>query len=272
MLYFANAKINLGLHILNKREDGYHNIETLFYPIGWRDALEIIPAAATQKESIQLFLYGSKEAIPQERNLVVKAYRVLEKQYQLPSIEVHLLKSIPSGAGLGGGSADAAWMLKALNSLYHLGLSNSQLEAYGAQLGADCPFFIHNRPMIAQGIGDILTPSPLSLEGYYLLLIKPDIHIATAAAYAGVSPQDDREPIATILSQPITQWRELLVNDFERSLLVKHQQLQDIKQQLYDSGAIYAAMSGSGSTIFGIFNTPAPQLDIAHSQQWSQRL
>lgn len=248
MIEFPNAKLNLGLNILNKREDGYHNIESLFLPIPLKDALEILPSSTLEFSSSGIPIDCDDEA-----NLVLKAYRLLETDFRLPPVKIHLHKTIPFGAGLGGGSADAAFALKMLNNLFELALSRQTLETYAARLGADCAFFILNKPAIAQGIGDQLCEFDMDLKGRYLVLVKPDIHIPTPEAYRYVSPQIPQYVLTEVLQRGIEHWAETLHNDFEPSVFRTHPQLMDIKNKLYQMGASYAAMSGSGSSIFGVF-------------------
>jgi 4-diphosphocytidyl-2-C-methyl-D-erythritol kinase len=250
MISFPNAKINLGLNIVSKRPDGYHNIETVFYPIRLYDALEVVPAG----ESAGIFKQtGIAIAGHSEDNLVMKAYRLLKEHYTIPEIDIFLRKHIPFGAGLGGGSSDAAFMLKLINDFAGLKLSAKQLEEYAVKIGADCPFFIQNKPVFAEGIGNVFSPVDLSLSGYWLVLIKPDIHVSTQEAYANVKPQTPNESIREIIQKPVSRWRDKLKNDFEPSVFGKYPQIKNIKQHLYEQGAIYAGMSGSGSSVFGIF-------------------
>lgn len=248
MITFPNTKINLGLNVVSRREDGYHNLETVFYPVELRDALEFVPAKKTALTILGLPVDGDIE-----RNLVVRAFRLLQKEFQLPELDIALLKHIPMGAGLGGGSSDAAFMLKLLNTHFELHLSDAQLESYAAKLGADCPFFIRNEPVFASGIGTEFTSIDLSFKGYHLVLIKPDIHVSTAEAYAQVSCQRWEIPLLDVIKMPVEKWREFLVNDFEKSVFTVHSELAILKEKLYDFGAIYASMSGSGSTLYGIF-------------------
>ena len=248
MITFPNAKINLGLNVVSRREDGYHNLETVFYPVELRDALEFVPAKKTALTILGLPVDGDIE-----RNLVVRAFRLLQNEFQLPELEIALLKHIPMGAGLGGGSSDAAFMLKSINTHFELHLSGVQLESYAAKLGADCPFFIRNEPVFASGIGTEFTSIDLSLKGYYLVLIKPDIHVSTAEAYAQVICQRWEIPLIEVIKMPLVKWEEFLVNDFEKSVFAAHSELAILKEKLYEFGAIYASMSGSGSTLYGIF-------------------
>lgn len=251
MIVFPNAKINVGLNIVERRPDGYHNIETAFYPIALTDALEIVPATGSDAS---LTCYGNPVDCPAEKNLVMKAFRLMQEQFNLPPVDIHLYKHIPDGAGLGGGSSDAAFAISTLNTLFELKLDKERMASIASQLGADCAFFIYNTPMMATGIGNVFSPIDLDLKGYTLLLIKPAISVPTREAYAQVTPQPAQVPIPEILARPVQQWSGLLVNDFESSVFAQHPELASIKQSLYDAGAIYAAMSGSGSSIFGIFD------------------
>lgn len=251
MICFPNAKINLGLNVVSKRRDGYHNIETLFYPIPLKDALEVVKA-----DLFSFNQHGISLDAPAETNLVIKAMRLLEEHHSLPPLEVHLLKAIPFGAGLGGGSSDAASMLKLLNDLCNLHLSTDQLEQMAAKIGADCPFFIRNTPVFASGIGDLFEPIELSLKGYYLCLIKPDCSVSTPEAYALIDPKPPTRSLKEIIKQPISQWREVMKNDFEKSICTKYPEIGSIKRALYEAGAVYASMSGSGSSVFGLFEQP----------------
>ena len=254
MLTFPNAKINLGLNITEKRPDGYHNLETVFYPIPVEDALEITPLEnATGKGECTLKLSGRNIEGNPEDNLVVKAYRMLEHDFDLPSVEINLLKHIPSGAGLGGGSSDAAFMLKMLNEEFQLGLPEEKLENYASRLGADCAFFIRNRPTYAEGIGNQFSPIALSLKGYHLLLVKPDIFVSTREAFSRITPRPPRISIKEIIDLPVEEWRGKLVNDFEESVFPQFPKIEEIKNTLYQLGATYASMSGSGASVFGLF-------------------
>ncbi|NDV83571.1 4-(cytidine 5'-diphospho)-2-C-methyl-D-erythritol kinase [Bacteroides sp. 51] len=270
MLTFPNAKINLGLNITEKRPDGYHNLETIFYPIRLEDALEINPAKDNNRK---FTLYQSGIVIDgkPEDNLVSKAYRMLDERFNLPPIDAHLYKHIPSGAGLGGGSADAAFMLKLLNENFSLGLTIDELEEYAARLGADCAFFIQNKPTFAEGIGNVFSPISVSLKGYQLVLVKPDIFVSTKAAFSLIKPRKPIYSLKEIIARPITEWRELMVNDFEESVFPQYPVIGEIKEKLYQQGAIYAAMSGSGSSIFGLFrdNGKVPQPGLANADRWS---
>lgn len=250
MLTFPNAKINLGLRILRKRPDGFHEIDSCFYPVNWKEALEIIPSEsfAFSTSGIEIDA-GNKTGV----NLCEQAYQLLAADFDMPAVNIHLHKSIPIGAGLGGGSADASFTLKMLNELFNLGITTSQLEAYAAALGSDCPFFIQNKPVIAGGRGEEFSPVSLSLKGCYLVMAYPNIHISTKEAYQGVSPQIPEHSCQEILSTPLENWKETLKNDFESSLFPKYPLLSKLKESFYEKGAVYASMTGSGSTIFGLF-------------------
>jgi 4-diphosphocytidyl-2-C-methyl-D-erythritol kinase len=253
MLAFPNCKINLGLHILNKREDGFHNLETVFYPVAIKDALEIIPNP-TSKNQIEFTNSGMLAETNEENNLCVKAYHLLKKDFsQLPAVKMHLHKAIPIGAGLGGGSSDAAITLKLLNEIFHLNLSNEQLMHYATQLGSDCPFFIINNPCIATGRGEILEEIEIDLSAYQILLINPGIHVNTGWAFSQLQSFSTNISLKQIIKQPIEKWKEVLQNNFEKCLLEKFPEIHNIKTQLYEMGAVYAAMSGSGSSVFGLF-------------------
>ena len=252
MISFPNAKINLGLNIVERRPDCYHNIETVFYPIPLTDVLEIVPAA--DGTDTTLTCYGNPVDCPPEKNLVMKAYRLMQERYHVPAVSIHLYKHIPDGAGLGGGSSDAAHTLVMLNKMFKLELSDEELAGMAVQLGADCAFFIYNRPMIATGIGDVLSPVDVNLQGMTLLLVKPPVGVDTRTAYSRVKPQEPLMPLTDIISRPLPSWDGLLVNDFEPSVFAALPQLWLIKARLLDAGAQYAAMSGSGSTVFGIFD------------------
>lgn len=253
MITFPNAKINLGLHITEKRPDGYHNLETVFYPAPLEDALEIHLLSTPSTRQYALHLSGIEVTGNVDDNLVVKAYRLLDLDFELPPVDIHLFKHIPSGAGLGGGSADAAFMLKLLNERFSLHLSTEQLETYAATLGADCAFFIRNSPTFAEGIGNIFSPISLSLKGYQLVIIKPDIFVSTRDAFSQITPHRPEHPLHEIICRPIEEWKEALVNDFEASVFPQFPVIKEIKEELYRQGAVYASMSGSGSSVFGLF-------------------
>ena len=251
MLSFPNCKINLGLHILGKRDDGFHNLETVFYPVPFKEALELIPSTNTGIEFTATGLAVDGNAAD---NLCVKAYHLLKKDFpEIPTIKIHLHKAIPLGAGLGGGSADAAFMLKLLNEKFKLNLSTDQLINYALQLGSDCPFFIINKPCLATGRGEMLEEIAVDLSAYKIVLINPGIHINTGWAFSNITPAQPARSIKEIIQQPVNTWKDELKNDFESAVFTAHPAIKEIKEALYTQGAVYAAMSGSGSTVFGIF-------------------
>ncbi len=255
MIAFPNAKINLGLNIISKRSDGYHDIESVFYPLPLKDVLEIVPASSTE-----IFLYNSTEKIPLHKNICYKAWSLLHQKYSIEPVHIFLHKNIPSGAGLGGGSSDAAYTLKMLNKIFNLNLSNEELLKLALLLGSDCPFFLLNKACIATGRGESLNPISLNLKNYTIVLVNPNIHISTQEAYSLITPKKPTINTTEIVSKPIETWKENLENDFEQPIFAKYPILSNIKQQLYNKGALYASMSGSGSTIFGIFKKPLQDL------------
>lgn len=253
MVIFPNSKINLGLNIVGKRSDGYHDIETVFLPLQLKDAIEII-----ENESFQFSTSGLSIDGEQEKNLCVKAFHLLKKYFpQLPNVQMHLHKAIPMGAGLGGGSADGAFALKLLDKKFDLLLSEKQLMNYALQLGSDCPFFILNKPCYAKGRGEILEQLDLDLSAFKIVIIHPNIHISTAWAFSQLSGRlqqpDNYKRIKEVIKQPIRTWKEELKNDFEEAVFIQHPEIKNIKAALYKAGAIYASMSGSGSVVYGIF-------------------
>lgn len=263
MLTFPNAKINLGLNIIEKRPDGYHNLETVFYPVLVEDALEItLLRNHAGKGECALNLSGKEIGGCTKDNLVVKAYQMLNQDFGLPSVEVNLLKHIPLGAGLGGGSSDAAFMLKMLNEEFGLNLSEEELEGYASRLGADCAFFIRNQPTYAEGIGNIFSPIRLSLKGYRILVVKPDIFVSTRDAFAHINPRRPAFSSKDIVLLPVEEWKGKLVNDFEESVFPQFPEIGKIKEQLYQLGAIYASMSGSGSSVYGLFRDDISEYDF----------
>lgn len=277
MITNPNVKINLGLNILRKREDGFHDLETLFFPyFGIHDTLEIIAGDDYSRTSASIFGRYSAEMIAQGisedgklmitiarkegvdwdplKDLTAKAYQMLSEDFQLPPVKIFLEKTSPVGAGLGGGSADAAFALKMLDELFALGLSEQQLAAYASRLGSDCAFFVYNRPMIGEGRGEVLTEYPLSLDSYDLQVLAPEgIAVSTKDAYGGIRPHLPEVPLREVLAKPVEQWDGILVNDFEETVFVKYPELAAIKRSLYDSGAVYASMSGSGSALFALY-------------------
>ena len=263
MLTFPNGKINLGLNITEKRPDGYHNLETVFYPIPIEDALEINLLHEGSRKYC-LHQAGIEIAGEAENNLVVKAYKLLDELFDLPPVDIHLFKHIPSGAGLGGGSADAAFMLKLLNEKFNLGLSIESMEDYASRLGADCAFFIRNAPTYAEGIGNVFSPISLSLKGYQLWLVKPDIFVSTRDAFSQIKPHRPERPLKETIQLPVEEWRNCMVNDFEESVFPQFPAIREIKEEMYRQGAVYASMSVSGSSVYGIFkpNASLPDIDF----------
>ena len=266
MVSFPPCKINLGLNILNKRPDGYHNLETCFYPVSWTDILEIIPADT-------LTFSSSGNSIPgrAEENLCLQAYSLLKKDFDLQPVNIHLHKIIPTGAGLGGGSSDAAHTLRLLNTIFQINLSNEKLMQYAAALGSDCAFFIQDKPMLGSGRGDVLTEADVKLKGKFLLLVKPNIHVSTAQAYANVKPNQPEVSLQHVLStSAVSDWKNVVKNDFEESVFGKYPEIKDIKEKMYSLGAIYSSMSGSGSTVFGIFDAPVNVNEpFSSTENWS---
>lgn len=262
MILYPNAKINIGLNVVEKRADGYHNLETVFYPINLLDALEIT-TDEHQADSVKLKVSGEAIAGRPSDNLVMKACNLMRSMFpeKIERLSVHLHKHIPTGAGLGGGSSDAAFTIKALNEKFSLGMSVDQMEQLSAQLGADCPFFIKNQPVFAEGIGDIFTDIEIVLKGKTLVLVKPDISVSTADAYSLVSPHKPQQSLRESLRLPVEEWKNHVVNDFESSVFKKFPEIAAIKDRLYDLGALYASMSGSGSAVYGIFNQPVQYVD-----------
>jgi 4-diphosphocytidyl-2-C-methyl-D-erythritol kinase len=259
MVSFPNAKLNLGLHIVERRSDGYHNIETVFLPIEITDALEIVETDNKEKE-LDFNSSGLQIVGDISLNLCVRAYKLLKKDFSLPPVKMHLLKSIPMGAGLGGGSADGAFALKMLNEKFNLNIPTSKLLSYALQLGSDCPFFIINKPCFASSRGEDLNEIKLDLSTYKIIIINPGIHISTAWAFGNIEAKQPKKCIAEIIKQPIDSWKNELKNDFEDSVLNEHPSVKKIKDTLYNYGAIYASLTGTGSTVFGIFKN---QIDEA---------
>lgn len=265
MILYPNCKINIGLRVIGKRADGYHDLETIFYPVqGLSDVLEVTRSTAFSFEQTGLVV-----DCPAEQNLIVKCYRQMQDRYpQIVNVRIRFDKRIPFGAGLGGGSSDAAHMAIALNELFELGLSREQLAAEVSTLGADCAFFVYNTPCLAEGIGERLTPIPFSLSGFRLVMLKPDIHVSTREAYAGIRLSGDQPSLAELVRKgvaPIDLVRhaDIIYNDFERTVFPLHPALADIKKRLQDAGAMYAAMSGSGSTVYGVFENDPERCTLA---------
>lgn len=262
MIVFPNAKINIGLNIINRRTDGYHNLETVLYPIHIKDALEVV-------ESPRLSFQSSGIEIPghANENLCLKAFELMAKDFQIPSVGIHLHKNIPIGAGLGGGSADAAFFIKLINQKFQLGLTIGQMEDYARLLGADCAFFIQNKPFFAFGKGDEFKPVELDLSDYYIVLVMPPVHVSTGEAYRGVKPGWSELSLEKLIQTPPGQWKGKIKNDFEESIFKNHSSIRGVKSALYEAGALYASMSGSGSSMYGIFNEKVDLPDLERNNK-----
>jgi 4-diphosphocytidyl-2-C-methyl-D-erythritol kinase len=259
MIAFPNAKINLGLNIVRKRADGYHDLETIFYPVRINDVLEVIEATELSFTSSGLEIPGDLQS-----NICLKAYDLLSRHLTLPPVHIHLHKNIPIGAGLGGGSADASFFIKLMNEKFSLGLSREGMEGYASQLGADCAFFIRNEAVFAFEKGDRFEDVQLDLSRYFIVLVMPDIHVETSAAFKGIVPRQPAQSLKDLIKGDVSQWQKTLVNDFEPGIINQHPVIGFIKESLYRSGAIYASMSGSGAAVFGIFESrlKLPHLEV----------
>lgn len=273
MISFPNAKINLGLHVVEKRQDGFHNIETVFYPASLCDALEIVPS---KNPGVEFTTSGLDIPGDPDSNLCLKACSTLlshiphpESHIPYPGVHIHLHKVIPTGAGLGGGSSDGAHTLKLLNDLWQIALSDDQLEGLARRLGSDCAFFIRNRPVFASGKGDHFEPVDLDLSGYKIVIAVPPVHVSTQEAYAMVTPRKPELSLKEIVRMPVESWKGILINDFEEPVMNKYQVIGEVKEKMYHQGALYAAMSGSGAAVFGIFSR---QSAVFTSQSSAQRL
>ncbi|MDX2196013.1 MAG: 4-(cytidine 5'-diphospho)-2-C-methyl-D-erythritol kinase [Cytophagales bacterium] len=248
MIGFPGIKINLGLHVIQKRADGYHNIETCFYPVPYGDIIEITEASHYKMHISGIPIPGNAES-----NICSKAFNIINQYHDIPAVNIHLHKIVPMGAGLGGGSADGAWVLKMLNEIFHLSITADTLHEYAAKLGSDCAFFLENMPKIGSQKGDVLESVAINLQNYHIYIICPDIHVSTPMAYAGITPAKPKNSISKILTTDIKSWKDTLINDFETSVFLLHPRIAAIKQKLYELGAVYASMSGSGSAVYGIF-------------------
>lgn len=251
MISFPPCKINVGLNVVLKRTDGYHEIETCFYPLPWTDILEIIVSDTLEFTQSGLDIPGQPED-----NLCVKAYELLRADFNLKPVKIHLHKIIPTGAGLGGGSSDAAHALRLLNDIFNLGITHAQLREYASRLGSDCAFFIEDKPMLGTGRGEILENAKIDLNGKYIVVVKPELYISTAEAYASITPAFGENRIRDVVEMEVSNWKNLLSNDFENYVFKRYPQIEEIKKKLYEQGAHYASMSGSGSSVYGIFEKP----------------
>ncbi len=258
MVIFSNSKINLGLWVLSKRADGFHNIETIFYPINWRDVIEIIPDTNTKTQGIALYCSGITLSITETDNIIYKAYHLLCLQFDLPYLKVFLHKNVPFGAGLGAGSANAAYFIKACNALFSLGLSNNEMVALCNKLGSDCAFFLDNKPCKGTERGGILTSINVDLSMYYILVVYPNVIIPTKDAYNNTAPMPRDFGIESIVSLPIVKWKDELSNDFEKSIFQNYPNIKQVKDKMYQKEAVYASLSGSGSAVYGIFTEKPP--------------
>ncbi|GAB4376381.1 MAG: 4-(cytidine 5'-diphospho)-2-C-methyl-D-erythritol kinase [Salibacteraceae bacterium] len=271
MVTFPNIKINIGLFVTAKRPDGYHNIESVMYPVGWHEAIEIGLRELRPEGSVPhwegstagLFLYGDKIDGPPEKNICLRVVEEVKRLYELPPFDIHLLKKLPSGAGLGGGSADAAYLLRLIRDYFQLSISDSEAVQMLGRLGADCPFFWHNRPALAFGKGDQLKPIGLNLSGWWIFIVFPGLKIATAEAYAEAVTRPAPIDLSLIANIDVDAWRDVgISNDFEKWLFPRYPQLAEIKSELYKSGAAYASMSGSGSAVYGLFRDEPPSFAV----------
>ncbi len=259
MITFPNCKINLGLWVIQRRPDGYHDIQTVMMPVPWCDILEIVPAIGAETT---LAVSGIQIDSPQEKNLCYKAWRLMADKYGIPPVSIHLHKVIPAGAGLGGGSSDASFTLKKLNSMFNLNLDKETLRSLAVQLGMDCSFFIENVPALSTGRGEFLKLVSLQLDGYYLVIVKPPIHVSTAAAFLGTKPRYREDSIDEITNLPVQDWKHELHNDFENTVFDLYPEIQDIRNLMYRHGAIYSSMSGSGSAVYGLFTGKPAEMDF----------
>jgi 4-diphosphocytidyl-2-C-methyl-D-erythritol kinase len=264
MTVFPIAKINLGLNVVERRPDGYHNLETIFYPVPLMDALEILPMGEDFPSDVDCDLKVTNIPVEgdEQKNLVVRAYQLLKQDFPtLPRLHAHLWKGIPTQAGMGGGSSDCAYMIRLLNEAFELQLSKEQMIGYAAKLGADCAFFILSEPCYAEGIGEVLQPVSLDLSGYFIGVVRPDIPVPTKEAFSRIHPHHPAVCCRDVIKHPVETWRDMLINDFEESVFALHPEIGAVKTKLYDMGATYAAMSGSGSALFGLFKEdPAEEL------------
>lgn len=265
MIAFPHAKINLGLNVVSKRDDGYHNLETVFYPVQWCDVMELLPGPQHTR-GIETHLSGIPVRGKHADNLCVKAYELLRKNYSVRSVKLYLHKQIPMGAGLGGGSSDAAFFAKKMNVLFSLGISNEQMQTLVREIGADCAFFIEGNPVYAEERGDKFLPINFSLKGYHVAIIYPDVHVSTATAFANIVPSHPEYNCRDIVTQhPISAWKQLLKNDFEQTVFAAHPEIAQVKEKLYEAGAIYASMSGSGSAVYGLFDSQPDSASFEYS-------
>jgi 4-diphosphocytidyl-2-C-methyl-D-erythritol kinase len=262
MILYPNAKINLGLNILEKRKDGFHNLESLFLPVGWSDVLEVLPSENDSGKDFMFVQTGIPLGLSGVENIIYKAYSLLKTDYDIDPVKVILHKQIPAGAGLGGGSSDAVSMVQLLNEIFNLKLSEETIFTYLEKIGSDCSFFYGNEPSFVRGRGEIIEPFSLDLSGYYLLIVVPDIHLSTMEAFSLITPRKPDFPLRQALQYPVNEWENIIKNDFEEVLFPKYPMLMEIKEKMYRTGALYSSMSGSGSAIYGIFKTEVNPINI----------
>lgn len=273
MICFPNAKINIGLRVMERQPDGYHHIETIFYPVGLSDILEFVEDTTVNSGICRLKITGLPIPLPFEDNLVMKAYKLMNRNKKLPGIQAHLHKIIPMGSGLGGGSSDAAFMLKSLDEAYKSGLSPGEMANIAANIGSDCPFFLRNTPLYAFGRGEIFKEINLDLSGFYLVMVLPGIHVSTPEAYASVSPEKPEQSLYDLIRLPMKTWKDNIINDFETNIFKRFPELGMIKEELYRLGAVFASMSGSGSAVYGLFlNPPQKMGSIEQYFYWQGKL
>lgn len=273
MICFPNAKINIGLNITGRRPDGFHNIETVLFPVELCDVLEFVEDRNPGETDYRLNVTGLELKTAPEDNICIKAYRLLKKVYDIPKISIHLHKIIPVGAGLGGGSSDAAYMLKNLNKVFHLNISNKMLQDYAGKLGSDCPFFINNNPVFAYETGNKFIEIDLNLSGYYIVIIYPNLQISTSSAYSEAFIKTPEKSIRDTIKLPLKEWENVIQNDFEKTIFPEYPEIKNIKKELYNMGAIYASMSGSGSTLYGIFDSvPEIKQSLRNYFIWQYRI
>jgi 4-diphosphocytidyl-2-C-methyl-D-erythritol kinase len=265
MVAFPNGKINLGLHVCERKADGFHTLESIKIPIGWHDSLEIIPSSS---DGLRLITHG--KPIPESgENILDKAYKLLSRSFDLPGIECHLIKNIPMGAGLGGGSSNASFFIKMMNTYFGLGFTDEDMQSIVAKLGSDCPFFINNQAAFATGTGIELEPIDIDLDCLQLLVVHPGIHVSTAWAYKQIKPNPDRASLKELIRNARSSWLDLIVNDFETPIFQSYPEIGLIKMELLESGALYASMSGSGSAVYALFENGVPQFEWPpHYSTW----
>ena len=268
MICFPNAKINIGLNIIEKRPDGFHNIESVFYPVPFCDVMEVKPA-----KRFEIKTFGYDLDISENENILYNTWELFRKKYQISPLEIALLKNIPPGSGLGGGSSDAAFLIKIMNDFFELNLNSNQLKNLAAQIGSDCPFFIKNKPALVTGKGEKIEKIPLSLKGLYLIIIGFNLKISSVDAYSNIHPQKPVRQLSDLIKSPTEYWKDIIHNDFEQTIFDQFEQIKEMKNQLYHTGAIYASMTGSGSAIYGLFSDkPKLRTNIANAVLWEGSL